>query len=96
MFLLLLGALRQDAAWRIVGAQQLRTSLTMDEDPIERLEIKIAFLEHTTSELSDMVFRQQQDIVALKDRLTALSSRFDAFKSNEGTYAGEEERPPHY
>jgi SlyX protein len=70
--------------------------MTMDNDPIERLEIKIAFLENATNELSDMVFRQQQDIAALHDRLAALASRFDAFKAHEGPYTGEDERPPHY
>jgi SlyX protein len=66
------------------------------DDPIERLEIKIAFLENATNELSDMVFKQQQDIAMLNDRLAVLLTRFDAFKSTEGGYTDEEERPPHY
>ena len=54
----------------------------MEDDVIEQLEIKIAFLENATSELSDVVFKQQQDIATLNDRLAVLSSRFDTFKSD--------------
>jgi uncharacterized coiled-coil protein SlyX len=68
----------------------------MDHDTIERLEIKVAFLERATNELSDVVYQQQKDIVALNEQLTALASRFDAFKSAEPAYSAEQERPPHY
>jgi uncharacterized coiled-coil protein SlyX len=67
----------------------------MENDAIEQLEIKIAFLENATSELSDVVFKQQQDIATLNDRLAVLSSRFDTLKSDRA-YTAEEERPPHY
>jgi uncharacterized coiled-coil protein SlyX len=68
----------------------------MDADSLERLETKLAFLEKATNDLSDVVYRQQQDIVALTDKLSALAARFDAFKSSERIYTAEEERPPHY
>jgi len=68
----------------------------MNEEIVESLEIKIAFLERATNELSDVVFKQQQDIVALNERLALLTSRFDAFKAEGGEYTAEEERPPHY
>ena len=68
----------------------------MDETHLERLETKLAFLEKATNELSDVVYRQQQDIVSLTDRLTALGSRIDALKSSDRPYTEEEERPPHY
>ena len=67
----------------------------MEDDVIEQLEIKIAFLENATSELSDVVFKQQQDIATLNDRLAVLSSRFDTFKSDRA-YTADEGRPPHY
>ena len=70
----------------------------MDANILERLETKLAFLEKATNELSDVVYRQQQDIVALNDKVAALVSRFDAFKATdeERPYTQEEERPPHY
>ena len=68
----------------------------MDADIIERLEVKLAFLERTTNELSDAVYRQRQDIVALTDRLVALSSRLEALQTSERPRTAEEERPPHY
>jgi len=68
----------------------------MDADLLERLETKLAFLEKATNDLSDVVYRQQQDIAALTDRLTALAARVDVIKSSERAYTLEEERPPHY
>jgi SlyX protein len=68
----------------------------MNNDIVERLEIKLAFLERATNELSDVVYKQQLDIAALNERLTALSGRVDAFKAVERDYTAEEERPPHY
>jgi uncharacterized coiled-coil protein SlyX len=72
--------------------------MTMQDDLLERLETKLAFLEKAASDLSDVVYRQQQDIAALNDKLALLTSRFDAFKSSESErpYSAEEERPPHY
>jgi SlyX protein len=68
----------------------------MNNELVERLETKIAFLERATNELSDVVFKQQQDIVQLNDRLSALASRFDAAKVADDEYTAADERPPHY
>lgn len=68
----------------------------MNDDTVERLETKLAFLERTANELSDVVYRQQQDIVALTERVTALTSRIDAMKGEGRAYTLDEERPPHY
>jgi uncharacterized coiled-coil protein SlyX len=70
--------------------------MTMEDDVLERLETKLAFLEKATNELSDVVYRQQQDIAALNDKLALLASRFDALKATDRPYTPEEERPPHY
>ena len=67
----------------------------MNDDDLERLEVKLAFLERAANELSDVVYRQQQDIATLNERLAQLSSRLDASKT-EPVYTAEEERPPHY
>lgn len=70
--------------------------MTMQDDVLERLETKLAFLEKAANDLSDVVYRQQQDIAALNAKLASLASRLDALKSNERAYTAEEERPPHY
>lgn len=70
----------------------------MDDEILERLETKLAFLEKAASDLSDVVYRQQRDIGALNDKLAALATRVDAMKATEADrpYSAEEERPPHY
>ena len=68
----------------------------MEDDLLERLETKLAFLEKATNELSDVVYRQQQDIATLNAKVTALATRLDAFKAADRVYTPEEERPPHY
>jgi len=68
----------------------------MNDDVVERLETKLAFLERATSELSDVLYKQQMDIASLNDRLAALSGRFDALKAEDRAYTAAEERPPHY
>jgi uncharacterized coiled-coil protein SlyX len=68
----------------------------MTPESIERLELKIAFLERANQELSDVVYRQQQEIEELRTSVTALGARVDALKADETTYTLEQERPPHY
>jgi SlyX protein len=68
----------------------------MKSEPLEQIEIKIAFLERTTAELSDVVFRQHRDIEALRAQVAALAARLDAVQSDTVVRAPEEERPPHY
>lgn len=65
-------------------------------EAIERIELKIAFLERANHELSDVVYRQQQEIKALEARLGALANRFAARELEQRAYTAEEERPPHY
>jgi len=68
----------------------------MTSDEIERIETKIAFLESANVELSDVVYRQQQEIAALRARLDALTQRLDASQTAYTPRTPEEERPPHY
>lgn len=66
-------------------------------DELERLELKIAYLERANNDLSDVVYRQQQELAALAERVAQLASRLDAIKTEQATaYSLEEERPPHY
>jgi uncharacterized coiled-coil protein SlyX len=68
----------------------------MNSEAIERIETKIAFLENSNTELSDVVYRQQLEIAALRVRLDALAQRIDAAQTPETSRTPEEERPPHY
>lgn len=63
---------------------------------IEQLEIKVAFLEQANAQLSDELFRQHQQIEALRTELAALLQRLEAEQSQPTTYSPEDEKPPHY
>jgi uncharacterized coiled-coil protein SlyX len=68
----------------------------MDEAPLESIELKIAYLEKANSELSDVVYRQQQQLDELAQRLALVVSQLDELKHRPREYTLEEERPPHY
>jgi SlyX protein len=68
----------------------------MNEDMVERLELKIAFLERASTELSDVVYAQQRQIDALQASLAQLASQMEARLSEDRPYTSEEEKPPHY
>jgi uncharacterized coiled-coil protein SlyX len=68
----------------------------MNSDDIERIETRLAFLERANGELSDVVFRQQQEIQSLRVRVAALSHRLAAAESADPLRTLEDERPPHY
>ena len=69
-------------------------SATQD-DPLERVQSKIAFLERAIVELSDAVFRQHQDIQSIEAQLKAIRDRMAGMPSDDGRTL-EQERPPHY
>ena len=68
----------------------------MTTDDVERLESKIAFLERANNDLSDVVYRQHQEIQALRARLDTLAERLSAVSAPSETRTLEDERPPHY
>jgi SlyX protein len=63
---------------------------------LEQMQTKIAFLERANTELSDVVFRQQQEIQALAARIQQVAQRLHAAESSAVERAPEDERPPHY
>jgi uncharacterized coiled-coil protein SlyX len=65
------------------------------QDSLERMQTKIAYLEQAMNELSDVVFRQHKEIQALEAQLKALKERLSSVPHDEGRSA-EQERPPHY
>ena len=68
----------------------------MDEETLEKIQTKIAFLERSNTELSDVVFRQQQQLQALTARLKELSQQLEGLDSADGKSDLRDERPPHY
>lgn len=68
----------------------------MDDQTVERLESKLAFLERANNDLSDVVYRQHLEIQALRARLETLADRLAASSEPGETRTLEDERPPHY
>jgi uncharacterized coiled-coil protein SlyX len=62
---------------------------------IEQIEIKIAYLEQASAELSDVVYKQRQEIESLRAQLLELLRRLDASQTPM-TPAPQDEKPPHY
>jgi uncharacterized coiled-coil protein SlyX len=63
---------------------------------LEQIETKIAYLERTTVELSDVVFSQHREIKALQAQVNVLQERLSAVQAQETPRSAEQERPPHY
>jgi uncharacterized coiled-coil protein SlyX len=68
----------------------------MTNDDLERIELKLAYLERANQELSEVVFRQQREIDDLRARLGAVFNELDAAKSERPGFSAADERPPHY
>lgn len=68
----------------------------MSDAAIERLELKIAYLESANQELSDIVYRQQRDIDNLRAQMSVHQRQLDAWRSEQSDAAPVDERPPHY
>jgi len=68
----------------------------MTDTTTERIEMKMAFLERANQELSDVVYRQEQEIQKLALQVAALANRMESMRSEPQPYTAEEERPPHY
>ncbi len=65
-------------------------------DRLDDIETKIAFLEQANAQLSDVVYRQQQELDALRARIAALVDRFETAQSAPTAYTADDEKPPHY
>ena len=68
----------------------------MNDEAVEQIQTKIAFLESAAAELSDMVFRQHTEIQQLKAQLMTISARLGEPPAEETVRSLEQERPPHY
>lgn len=66
----------------------------MSEHRLSDLEVKCAYLEKTLGELSDVVWRQQRELDAMKEAYKQLRDRVSA---DPGLVdASRQDRPPHY
>ena len=70
--------------------------MSLTDETIERIETKIAFLERANLELSDVVYRQRQELDELRAHLLEISGRLETLKVESGEPGEAEERPPHY
>jgi SlyX protein len=68
----------------------------MADDALEPIQSKIAYLERAINELSDVVFRQHNDIKALEAQVRMLRDRLQGSQFEEAQRTPEQERPPHY
>jgi SlyX protein len=67
-----------------------------ENERLEQLESKLAYLERGNQELGDVVYRQQQAMDALTARLERLADLLQAVAERPRDYSAEEEKPPHY
>ena len=65
-------------------------------ESLDRIEIKIAFLEKANAELSDVVYRQGKEIEALQARLAELTAMLEAVQDAAPPDPPLDEPPPHY
>jgi SlyX protein len=63
---------------------------------LDAIEEKLAHLERTVSELSDVIARQQKDLERALDRHQRLMDKMAALESDFGASATAQEKPPHY
>jgi uncharacterized coiled-coil protein SlyX len=68
----------------------------MDQETLEQVQTKIAYLERANSDLSDVVFRQQLEIKALAARIQQVADSVESARSEQRHRPAEDERPPHY
>lgn len=68
----------------------------MQDERIEQLEMKLAYLERASQELGDVVYRQQQALDALGARLERLAEQVRASAEASRPYTEADEKPPHY
>jgi SlyX protein len=62
----------------------------------EALEMKLAYLERSNQELGDVIYRQQQELDALRARVERLVDQVRAAADGPSDFAPANEKPPHY
>lgn len=73
-----------------------RAILASMSERLDAIEEKLAFLERSVNELSDVVARQQKELERAVDRNQRLMDKLAALESDFGPSATADEKPPHY
>ena len=72
----------------------------MSDERLERLELRLAWMESANQEMSNELYRQQREIETLRQRLAKLQDRLEsalAEAADDATpFDPAAERPPHY
>ena len=68
----------------------------MDKERMELIETRLAFQEQAIQELSDTVYRQEQQIASLERALELFKSRVAEIAASVPETEPDDERPPHY
>lgn len=66
------------------------------ENRLIDLESRVAHQDQAILEMSEEIFRQQQQLALLEGRWRSLLERVDSLSATPGTDAGPDEVPPHY
>jgi uncharacterized coiled-coil protein SlyX len=68
----------------------------MDQETLEQIQTRIAFLERANADLGEVVFQQQKEIRVLTARIAEVLQRLEAAHGTQEERTAEQERPPHY
>lgn len=68
----------------------------MSIERINELETKLAFMEATVTDLSDLLYSQQRTVDELRTWCRTLSDRMTAMRDGDGEGSEGHEPPPHY
>ena len=66
------------------------------EERLTDIEVKLAHVEQAFNELSDVLYRQQQQVDRLELSLEALRQQLESNQDGASAGAPEDEKPPHY
>jgi SlyX protein len=80
----------------ILPTDQQTEQSRMMQDRLTEIEIRIAYVEQTVNELSDVLVRQQAYIYRLERGFERLNEKLQAEKEIQADGDPEAERPPHY
>jgi uncharacterized coiled-coil protein SlyX len=67
-----------------------------EQNRLDSIEFKLAHLEQSIQQISDVVAKQQSQLDAAIARAQRLAGRLEELESGPGTSATALEKPPHY
>ena len=74
-----------------------RRNIKMIEERLVELETQITFQDQTIKDLSDVIYKQQQELERLATLCAALGKQSkELAESDQGSDAPANEKPPHY